>query len=68
MRKMEQIRVYDTDLNLLTPQMCFQAEIADGSNMLLLIPGKEIVINEELEASVSRLLSELDLQTDTDIE
>ena len=47
MRKREQIRVYDTDLNILTPQMCFQAAIANGSNMLLLIPEKEIDINEE---------------------
>ncbi|KAE8440544.1 hypothetical protein EG329_007250 [Mollisiaceae sp. DMI_Dod_QoI] len=58
MRKREQIRVYDTDLNILTPQMCFQAAIANGSNMLLLIPEKEIDINEELEASVSHMLSE----------
>ena len=54
-------RVYDTDLNILTP-MCFQAAIANGSNMLLLIPEKEIDINEELEASVSQLLSESDSQ------
>ncbi len=57
MRKREQIRVYDTDLNILTPQICFHAAIANGSNMLLLIPEKEIDINKELEASVSQLLS-----------
>lgn len=62
MRKTEQIRLYDTDLNILTPPMCFQAAIANGSNMLLLIPGREIDINEELEASVSQLLSEVNLQ------
>jgi hypothetical protein len=61
MRKREQIRVYDTNLNILTLQMCFQAAIANGSNMLLLIPEKEIDINEELEASVSQLLSEIRL-------
>jgi hypothetical protein len=48
--------------------MCFQAAIANGSNMLLLIPEKEIDINEELKASVSRLLSELDLQIGAGIE
>ena len=37
--------------------MCFQATIANGNNILLLIPEKEIYINEELEASVSQLLS-----------
>jgi uncharacterized protein YjbI with pentapeptide repeats len=68
MRKREQIRVYDTDLNILTPQMCFQAAIANGSNMLLLIPEKEIDINEELEASVSQLLSESDSQMEAGIE
>jgi hypothetical protein len=60
--------VYNTDLNILTLQMCFQAAIANGSNMLLLIPEKEIDINEELKASVSRLLSELDLQIGAGIE
>jgi hypothetical protein len=67
-RKREQIRVYDSQLNILTLQMCFQATIANGSNMLLLIPEKEIDINEELEASVSRLLSELDSQMEAGIE
>ena len=68
MRKKEQIRLYDTDLNILTPQMCFQAAVANRSNMLLLIPEREIDINEELEASVSQLLSELDSQREAGIE
>ena len=67
MRKREQIRVYDTDLNILTPQMCFQAAIANGSNMLLLILKKEININKELKAFISRLLSKLDLQVEASI-
>jgi hypothetical protein len=67
-RKREQIRAYDTDLNILTPQMCFQAAIANGSNMLLLIPEKEIDISEELEASVSQLLSESGSQMEIGIE
>jgi hypothetical protein len=66
-RKRGEIRVYDTDLNILTPQMCFQAAIANGSNMLLLIPEKEIDINEELETSVSRVLSESDSQIEVGI-
>jgi Protein of unknown function (DUF3723) len=68
MRKREQIRAYDTDLNILTPPMCFQAAIANGSNMLLLIPEKEIDINGELEASVSQLLSGPDSQMEAGIE
>jgi hypothetical protein len=67
-RKREQIRVYDTDLNILTPQICFQAAIANRSNMLLLIPAREIDINEELEASVSQMLSESDSQIETGIQ
>jgi len=42
--------------------------IANGSNILLLIPEKEIDINKELEASVSQLLSELDSQMEAGIE
>jgi hypothetical protein len=53
MRKREKIRVYNINLNILIPQMCFQAIITNGSNMLILIPEKEIDINKELEASVS---------------
>lgn len=68
MREREQIRVYDTDLNILTLQMSFQAAITNGSNMLLLIPENEIDINRELEASVSQLLSELDFQMEDGIE
>lgn len=68
MRKREQIRVYDIDLNILTPQMCFQAAIVNGSNMLLLIPEKEIDINEELKAFVSQLLSESDSQMEAGVE
>lgn len=63
----DQIRAYDTDLDILTPQMCFQAAIAHGSIMLLLIPEKEIDINEELEASASQLLLESDSQMETGV-
>jgi hypothetical protein len=52
------MRLYDTDLNILTPQMCFQAAIANKSNMLLLVLERDIDISKELEASVSELLSE----------
>jgi len=67
-REEEQIRVYNTDLNILTPQMCFQVAIANGNNMLLLIPEKEVGINEELETSVSQLLSESTSQIEAGIE
>jgi hypothetical protein len=36
--------------------MCFQVAIANGNNMLLLIPEKEVGINEELETSVSTII------------
>jgi len=48
--------------------MCFQAAIANRSNMLLLIPEREIDINKELDASISRLLSESDSQMEAGIE
>jgi hypothetical protein len=44
MRKKEQMRLYDTDLNILTPQICFQAAIANKDNILLLIPEREILM------------------------
>jgi len=62
------MRLYDTDLNILTPQMCFQAAIANRKNILFLIPERDIDINEELEASVSQLLPEPDSQIDNSIE
>jgi len=36
MRK--RIRLFDTELNILTPQGCFEAATADGRNIILLIP------------------------------
>jgi len=62
------MRVYDTDLNILTTQMCFQAALAHRSHILLLIPERDTVINEELEVSVSQLLSESDLQSEAESE
>lgn len=67
MRK-EQMRLYDTDLNILIPEMCFQAAIANRRNILLLIPERDIDTSEELEASVSTLLSESGSQNETGIE
>ena len=54
MRK--RIRLFDTELNILTPQDCFEAAIIDGRNTILLIPETEIEIGPELEASVAKLL------------
>ena len=48
--------------------MCFQAAIANRANILLLVPESKTNINEELEASVSQLLSDLDLQVESRIE
>jgi len=68
MRKADRIRVYDTDLNVLTPEVCFKAAIANRAHLLLLIPERDIDINEELEASVAQLLSEVELQMESRIE
>ena len=54
MRK--QMRLFDTNLYILTPPNCFEAAIANGSNTILLIPEAEMNINK-LENSVSKLSS-----------
>ena len=66
-RKRKQIRLYNTDLNILTLQICFQATIANGSNILILIPERKIDINEVLEVSVSQMLSESNSQIEDSI-
>lgn len=53
MRK--QIRVFDTNLHILTPRNCFEAAIADGRNTILLIRESDINIDGKLEASVTKL-------------
>ena len=53
MRK--RIRLFDADLNILTPQRCFQAATDDGKNTILLIPEGEIDIRTDLEDSVAEL-------------
>ena len=62
MRK--RIRLFDTELNILTPRGCFEAALADGTNTILLIPEAEISIDEELEASVSELVSNTNTERD----
>ncbi|KAF2813239.1 uncharacterized protein BDZ99DRAFT_496279 [Mytilinidion resinicola] len=52
MRK--QVRLFDTELNSLTPRDCFEAATAQGSNTILLIPETEINISEQLENSVPK--------------
>ena len=54
MRK--QIRLFDSELNILTPRDCFERATANGRNVVLLIPEKDIDISEELEASASKLV------------
>lgn len=58
MRK--KIRLFDTELNILTPQGCFEAATADGRNIILMIPETGIDISGELEASISELVSKED--------
>jgi hypothetical protein len=62
MRK--RIRLFDTALNILTPRGCFEAALADGTNTILLIPEAEINIDKELEASMSELASNIDIERD----
>jgi hypothetical protein len=62
MRKREQIRLYDTDFEYSNPTNVFLSCDRQRKQDAALIPEKEIGINEELEASVSRLLSESDSQ------
>jgi hypothetical protein len=49
---MEQIRVYNTNLNILIPQIYFQTTITNRNNILFLIPEKGIDINKKLKAFV----------------
>lgn len=51
----KRIRLFGTELNILTPGDCFEAATANGRNMILLIPETGININGELEAPLSKL-------------
>jgi hypothetical protein len=64
MRK--KIRLFDTALNILTPRGCLEAALADGTSTILLIPEAEISIDEELEASLSKLASNTDSDTENE--
>ena len=55
--------IFDTNLRMLTPQTCFEAVTADGTNTILLIPEREID-TDNLLSSVSRKRS--DLQTNSE--
>ena len=58
MRK--RIRLFDSELNILTPRDCFESAIADGKDTILMIPEDEIDISEELETSATKLRSHED--------
>jgi hypothetical protein len=62
MRK--KIRLFDSELNILTPQDCFEAATADRRNIILLIPEAGINIGGELKASISELISKEDSTAD----
>ncbi|KAL6242584.1 hypothetical protein RBB50_010230 [Rhinocladiella similis] len=51
------IRLFDKELNILTPRNCFEAATIAGSNTVLLVPEAEINIDEKLESSISELVS-----------
>ncbi|KAK5209211.1 hypothetical protein LTR41_004746 [Exophiala xenobiotica] len=63
MRK--RIRVFDSNLNILTPRNCFEAATTDGKNTVLLIPESDINIGREIEASVADLASDARLNDET---
>jgi hypothetical protein len=52
------VRLFNTQLNILTLPDCFEVVTTDGGNTILLIPEAEIDISEELEGSISKLASE----------
>ncbi|KAF1948545.1 hypothetical protein CC80DRAFT_556251 [Byssothecium circinans] len=56
MRK--KMRLFDTELNILTPRDCFEAATAEGRNTILLIPEAEIYISEQLENSIPESIAE----------
>lgn len=58
MRK--RMRLFDTELNILTPRDCFEAATAEGSNTILLLPETEIDISEPLENSIPKSAPERD--------
>ena len=47
----EKIRLFDTELRMLTPQECYQAVMIDGTYTILLIRESEIYIDDELQIS-----------------
>jgi hypothetical protein len=63
MRKGERMHIFDTNFRMLTPQTCFEAVTADGTNTILLIPEREID-TDNLSSSMSRKQS--DLQTNSE--
>ena len=50
------IRLFDTELNILTSRDCFEGATISGKTTILPIPEKEIDISEELEASASGVI------------
>lgn len=59
------MHIFDTNLRMLTPQTCFEAVTADGTNTILLIPEREIE-TDNLSSSVSGKRS--NLQTNLEAE
>ncbi len=47
----EKIRLFDTELRMLTSQECYQAVMIDGTYTVLLIRESEIYIDDELQIS-----------------
>jgi hypothetical protein len=51
----EGLRILDTKLHMLSPDECFRVVTENKTNTILLIPQKELVIDDELIGSVADL-------------
>ncbi len=49
------LRMFDTNMHLLTPDNCFGAVTADGTNTIVLVPQRELHIDEQVLDSASVL-------------
>ncbi|KAI9767338.1 MAG: hypothetical protein M1840_005747 [Geoglossum simile] len=51
----KEIRTFNTNLRMLAPNECFEAVTGNGTNTILLIPQKELVIDDEMLNSAAEI-------------
>ncbi|KIW35777.1 uncharacterized protein PV06_11881, partial [Exophiala oligosperma] len=49
------LRIFDTNMHLLTSDNCFEAVTTDGTNIIVLVPQRELDIDEQVLDSASVL-------------